>query len=246
MFKKRTIKTKTLSTDSGSISQKRKRPTVKLDDPSLSSSSEDNNENRNNSSELDSESENESQPVLKRRVLSNYTKHKRQINIQRGHRDANESSHESDPDVRDKDTPTAEDAVETIDDFNSKKIQLKQKMFKTDTLQEEEYKIHDSKVKSEREKKHLQSKDADGDKIYSGRLKQQNSTSAAALKPNPKNIKVSTKMDFQADVCKDFLKNGYCGFGDTCKFLHYRDAFHTVKSNKKREWEDVAKRHKKF
>ncbi|GME74892.1 unnamed protein product [Ambrosiozyma monospora] len=183
-------------------------------------------------------------------MLSNYTKHKNQIGIQRHrHREGTESSNESDSEGTDKHKTNTDTVVAKVDDFISKKTQLKQNMFKIDTLQEEEYKMHDSKVNSKREFKskiQLQSKDSDGDKIYSGRLKQINATSAVALKPNPKHIKVSTTMDFQADVCKDFLKNGYCGFGDTCKFLHYRDAFHTVKSNKKKEWEDAAKRHKKF
>lgn len=32
-------------------------------------------------------------------------------------------------------------------------------------------------------------------------------------------------MDFQPDVCKDFKQTGYCGYGDSCKFLHSRDDF---------------------
>lgn len=32
-------------------------------------------------------------------------------------------------------------------------------------------------------------------------------------------------MDYQPDVCKDYKETGYCGFGDTCKFLHDRSDY---------------------
>lgn len=35
-------------------------------------------------------------------------------------------------------------------------------------------------------------------------------------------IKTVTVIDYQPDVCKDYKETGYCGFGDTCKFLHDR------------------------
>ncbi|KAJ1613154.1 Cwc24 p-like protein [Cryptosporidium canis] len=41
---------------------------------------------------------------------------------------------------------------------------------------------------------------------------------------NP-NVKLTLRMDYQHDICKDFKETGYCGFGDTCKFLHDRSDF---------------------
>ncbi|ODV79668.1 uncharacterized protein CANTADRAFT_49638 [Suhomyces tanzawaensis NRRL Y-17324] len=58
-------------------------------------------------------------------------------------------------------------------------------------------------------------------------------------KPAPANIKTLTLTDFQPDVCKDFLQTGYCGYGDTCKFLHVRDELKQTKPVNK-EWQTVV------
>lgn len=42
-----------------------------------------------------------------------------------------------------------------------------------------------------------------------------------ALRPLT-HIRVSSRFDFQPDVCKDYRETGFCGFGDACKFLHDR------------------------
>lgn len=36
------------------------------------------------------------------------------------------------------------------------------------------------------------------------------------------NVRLMSRMDYQPDVCKDYKETGYCGFGDSCKFLHDR------------------------
>ncbi|GAA94753.1 uncharacterized protein L969DRAFT_103470 [Mixia osmundae IAM 14324] len=38
----------------------------------------------------------------------------------------------------------------------------------------------------------------------------------------PANVRTITLTDYQPDVCKDYKETGFCGFGDTCKFLHDR------------------------
>ncbi|KAH3901694.1 U2-type spliceosomal complex subunit CWC24 SCDLUD_001465 [Saccharomycodes ludwigii] len=38
-------------------------------------------------------------------------------------------------------------------------------------------------------------------------------------------IKDKILVDYQPDVCKDFKETGFCGYGDSCKFLHSRDDY---------------------
>jgi len=42
---------------------------------------------------------------------------------------------------------------------------------------------------------------------------------------NNSTIRTVTIVDYQPDVCKDYKETGYCGFGDTCKFLHDRGTY---------------------
>ena len=41
----------------------------------------------------------------------------------------------------------------------------------------------------------------------------------------PEHIRSSVRWDYQPDICKDYKETGYCGFGDTCKFLHDRSDY---------------------
>lgn len=39
------------------------------------------------------------------------------------------------------------------------------------------------------------------------------------------NVRMTTYTDFAPDVCKDYKKTGFCGFGDNCVFLHDRSDY---------------------
>ncbi|KAI9591878.1 hypothetical protein BDF19DRAFT_453356 [Syncephalis fuscata] len=38
----------------------------------------------------------------------------------------------------------------------------------------------------------------------------------------PANIRVTCRFDYQPDICKDYKETGFCGYGDSCKFMHDR------------------------
>lgn len=55
------------------------------------------------------------------------------------------------------------------------------------------------------------------------------------------NIRITTRFDYQPDVCKDYKETGYCGYGDSCKFLHDRSDYKPGWVIEK-EWEVSEKR----
>ena len=54
------------------------------------------------------------------------------------------------------------------------------------------------------------------------------------------NIRASSRFDYQMDICKDYKETGYCGFGDSCIFLHDRSDYKTG-WELEREWEAQQK-----
>lgn len=56
-----------------------------------------------------------------------------------------------------------------------------------------------------------------------GKIRNKKTTSF--IKPPKANLITTILTDYQPDVCKDFKQTGYCGYGDSCKFLHSRDDF---------------------
>ena len=59
----------------------------------------------------------------------------------------------------------------------------------------------------------------------------------------PTNVRAITVTDFAPDVCKDYKQTGFCGFGDSCKFLHAREDYKQGWQLDK-EWEKAGKQGK--
>ncbi|TPX31153.1 hypothetical protein SeMB42_g07807 [Synchytrium endobioticum] len=38
----------------------------------------------------------------------------------------------------------------------------------------------------------------------------------------PTNVRISSRFDYQPDICKDYKETGYCGYGDSCIYMHDR------------------------
>ncbi|XP_051130878.1 zinc finger CCCH domain-containing protein 1 [Andrographis paniculata] len=53
-------------------------------------------------------------------------------------------------------------------------------------------------------------------------------------------IRVSARFDYQPDICKDYKETGYCGYGDSCKFMHDRGDYKSGWQMEK-EWDEKEK-----
>lgn len=57
-------------------------------------------------------------------------------------------------------------------------------------------------------------------------------------------IRVSARFDYQPDICKDYKETGYCGYGDSCKFMHDRGDYKSGWQMEK-EWDETEKARKR-
>eukprot|EP00922_Rhytidocystis_sp_ex-Travisia-forbesii_P021190 GHVS01031072.1.p1 GENE.GHVS01031072.1~~GHVS01031072.1.p1 ORF type:complete len:380 (-),score=47.30 GHVS01031072.1:221-1360(-) len=55
------------------------------------------------------------------------------------------------------------------------------------------------------------------------------------------NVRMTMRIDYDPCICKDYKETGYCGFGDTCKFLHDRTDYKGGWQIEQ-EWQDEQKR----
>ncbi|KAK5174543.1 RNA-splicing factor [Saxophila tyrrhenica] len=80
-----------------------------------------------------------------------------------------------------------------------------------------------------------------GSANYSSYIQKNPDTSTRQVGPvkAPTNVRTITVTDFAPDVCKDYKQTGFCGFGDSCKFLHAREDYKQGWQLDK-EWEKVG------
>jgi len=53
----------------------------------------------------------------------------------------------------------------------------------------------------------------------------------------PTNVRFTFIMDYKPDICKDYKETGFCGYGDSCKFMHDRGDYKAGWQLDK-EWEE--------
>lgn len=52
----------------------------------------------------------------------------------------------------------------------------------------------------------------------------------------PDHLRATVRWDYAPDICKDYKETGFCGFGDSCKFMHDRSDYKSG-WQLEREWE---------
>ncbi|KAG6476090.1 hypothetical protein ZIOFF_065326 [Zingiber officinale] len=57
-------------------------------------------------------------------------------------------------------------------------------------------------------------------------------------------IRLSARFDYQPDICKDYKETGYCGYGDSCKFIYDRGDYKS-RWQLEKDWEEAEKARKK-
>eukprot|EP01068_Selenidium_serpulae_P009269 Selendium_serpulae@DN5193_c0_g1_i4.p1 len=57
-------------------------------------------------------------------------------------------------------------------------------------------------------------------------------------------VRMTMRIDLNPEICKDYKETGYCGYGDTCKFLHDRSDYKSGWQLEK-EWEEQQKKKQK-
>jgi RING finger protein 113A len=144
---------------------------------------------------------------------------------------------------------------------SSKEIQVQDDSRATATLETETDFSKDARAIRERVLKQAEaalkgkSKNPEGEKLYKGihgytdykagfRREQTVSSEKAGGSHGPlrasAHIRVSARFDYQPDICKDYKETGYCGYGDSCKFMHDRGDYKSGWQMEK-EWEEAEK-----
>ncbi|XP_047325804.1 zinc finger CCCH domain-containing protein 1 [Impatiens glandulifera] len=144
---------------------------------------------------------------------------------------------------------------------SSKEIQVQGDSKATATLETETDFSNDARAIRERVLKQStqilkgKPKDSGGEKLYKGihgytdfkagfRREQTVASEKAGGSHGPlrasAHIRVSARFDYQPDICKDYKETGYCGYGDSCKFMHDRGDYKSGWQMEK-EWDESEK-----
>jgi len=107
--------------------------------------------------------------------------------------------------------------------------------------------LHQKQLRITRE---LEAKGIVDDQVYRGQagytkfVKKQDDEHGAKFRVGPQrgsnNVRTTIRFDYQPDICKDYKETGYCGYGDSCKFLHDRGDYKSGWQLEK-EWEEHQK-----
>lgn len=148
---------------------------------------------------------------------------------------------------------------------SSKEIQVQHDSRATATLETETEFSKDSRAMRERALKQAEealkgkSKGSGGEKFYKGinaytdhkagfrrELTVASEKAGGAHGPlrASAHIRASARFDYQPDICKDYKETGYCGYGDSCKFMHDRGDYKPGWQLEK-EWEEAEKARKR-
>lgn len=100
--------------------------------------------------------------------------------------------------------------------------------------------------------------DADGTRLYRGQAGYKNvirkdeaqignnkNTGTQGPIRAPAFFRATCRFDYQPDICKDYKDTGFCGFGDSCKFMHDRGNYKTGWQMEK-EWDEKQSRRKEL
>jgi RING finger protein 113A len=60
----------------------------------------------------------------------------------------------------------------------------------------------------------------------------------------PTFLRATVRFDYQPDICKDYKETGFCGFGDSCKFMHDRSDYKSG-AQIEREWDEAQRKKKR-
>ncbi|KAI5336033.1 hypothetical protein L3X38_026167 [Prunus dulcis] len=58
-------------------------------------------------------------------------------------------------------------------------------------------------------------------------------------------IRATTRFDYQPDICKDYKETSYCGYRDSCKFMHDRGDYKSG-WQMEREWDEAEEIRKRW